>query len=53
MQNGGTLYLNAAMTTSENISIAGNGFAELNQPVAALRIGNFAVTAAPPGTRRK
>jgi autotransporter-associated beta strand protein len=43
VQNGGTLYLNAAMTTSENISIAGNGFTELNQPVAALRLGNFAI----------
>jgi autotransporter-associated beta strand protein len=43
VQNGGTLYLNAAMTTNENISIAGNGFTELNQPVAALRLGNFAI----------
>src|SRR5439155_757650 len=43
VQNGGTLYLNAAMTTTENISIAGNGFTELNQPIAALRLGNFAI----------
>ena len=31
------------MTTTENISIAGNGFTELNQPIAALRLGNFAI----------
>jgi autotransporter-associated beta strand protein len=44
VQNGGTLYLNAAMTTNETISIAGNGFTEPSLPVAALRLGNFAIT---------
>src|SRR5689334_7499933 len=44
VQNGGTLYLNAAMTVNDNISLAGNGFIEPSLPVAALRLGNAAIT---------
>src|SRR4051812_26426761 len=44
VQSNGTLYLNAAMTMNDNITIGGTGFTELSSPVAALRLGNFAIT---------